>query len=45
MLEKYVIMIRPLKLSRHVFLMCALLWVKARKSKVLLILAKAASWA
>lgn len=38
MLEKYVIMIRPLELSRHVLLMCALLWVKARKSKVLLVL-------
>lgn len=38
MLEKYVIMIRPLELSRHVLLMCALLWVKAGKSKVLLVL-------
>lgn len=38
MLQKYVIMIRPLELSRHVLLMCALLWVKAGKSKVLLVL-------
>lgn len=37
------IMIRPLELSRHVLLMCALLWIKAGKSKVL-VLAKAASW-
>ena len=38
MLEKYVIMIRPLELSGHVLLMCASLWVKAGKSKVLLVL-------
>lgn len=37
------IMIRPLELSRHVLLMCAFLWIKAGKLKVL-VLAKAASW-
>lgn len=37
------IMIRPLELSRRVLLMCALLWVKAGKSKVL-VPAKASSW-
>lgn len=37
------IMIRPLELSRHVLLMCVLLWVKAGKSKVL-VLPKAPSW-
>lgn len=37
------IMIRPLEPSRRVLLMCALLWVKAGKSKVL-VLAKALLW-
>lgn len=37
------IIIRPLELSRLVLLMGALLWVKAGKSEVLLVPAKAAS--
>lgn len=37
------IMIRPLELSRRVLLMCALLWVKAGKSEVL-VPATASSW-
>ena len=43
LLEKYMKMIRPLEPSRHVLLMCVLLWVKAGKSKVLVLL-KAPSW-